>query len=124
MEQLGPENDTALPRFGIGFTDVVKRPTARASDVAPAEFAAGTGVLLKKLAHFRPRIACFHGVTGYRHVQRALSGAEAPAIALGLQELRIGQTRVFVVPNPSGANAHYTRAEQTRWYDALAAQVQ
>ena len=121
LEQLGPENDTSLPRFGIGFTDVVKRPTARAADVPTAEFAAGAAVLLKKLRRYRPRVACFHGVTGYRHVQRVLAGAEAPAIVLGLQDLRIGTTRVFVVPNPSGANAHYTRAEQTQWYDALAA---
>jgi double-stranded uracil-DNA glycosylase len=124
LEQLGPENDAALPHFGIGFTDVVKRPTARASDVATAEFVAGAAVLLKKLTRYRPRVACFHGVTGYRHVQRVLAGADAPAIALGLQDLRVGATRVFVVPNPSGANAHYTRAEQTRWYDALAALVQ
>jgi double-stranded uracil-DNA glycosylase len=121
LEQLGPENDTSLPGFGIGFTDVVKRPTARASDLATAEFAAGAALLLKKLTRYRPRVACFHGVTGYRHVQHALAGVEAPAIVLGLQDVRIGTTRVFVVPNPSGANAHYTRAEQTQWYDALAA---
>jgi TDG/mug DNA glycosylase family protein len=39
---------------------------------------------------------------------------------LGLQDLRLGPTRVYLVPNPSGANAHFTPADQTRWYDRLA----
>jgi double-stranded uracil-DNA glycosylase len=122
VETLGPQHGSALLHYGIGFTDVVKRATAKASDVAPAEFAAGVAVLLKKIERFRPRIACFHGVTGYRYVHAALAG-KTVAIVLGLQELRLGATRVFLVPNPSGANAHFTRDDQTRWYDALAAQL-
>jgi TDG/mug DNA glycosylase family protein len=118
VDQLGPEHDRALLDFGIGFTDVVKRPTARASDLAPREFAAGVGRVLKKIDRYRPRIACFHGVTGYRHVHRELA-ADAGDIALGLQDVRLGATRIFVVPNPSGANAHYTREQQTSWYDQL-----
>lgn len=120
IEQLGPEQDTVMPRYGIGFTDLVKRPTARAADVSAAEFVLGVGALRKKIERFRPRIACFHGVTGYRHVQRVLAANDAP-VELGLQPLRIGETRLFVVPNPSGANAHFTREQQTAWYDALAA---
>jgi TDG/mug DNA glycosylase family protein len=122
LDELGPEHDVLLPRFGIGFTDLVKRATPRASDVTPAEFAAGVDALLRKLARVQPRVACFHGMTGYRPVHRALLGGEPPR-ALGLQPLRLGPARVFVVPNPSGANAHYTRAEQTAWYDALAAEA-
>jgi TDG/mug DNA glycosylase family protein len=118
VDRLGPEHDRALQRFGIGFTDLVKRPTVRAADVSAAEFAGAVGTLLEKVRRFRPRVACFHGVTGYRHVQRALLGDGE--VCLGLQAVRLEGTRVFVVPNPSGANAHYTRAEQTAWYDALA----
>ncbi len=123
VAELGPEHDATLLRFGIGFTDVVKRATARASNVEPAEFVAGVVVLLKKLERFAPRLACFHGVTGYRYVHRVLAGNGRAGIALGPQAARIGPTRVFVVPNPSGANAHYTRAQQTAWYDAVAAKV-
>ena len=119
VERLLPEHDVLLPRYGIGFTDVVKRPSARASEVTPAEFAAGVEALLAKLRRYRPRIACFHGVTGYRHVHRVLAGTRE-AVALGLQDLRLGPTRIFVVPNPSGANAHCSRSEQTAWYDELA----
>jgi TDG/mug DNA glycosylase family protein len=58
-------------------------------------------------------------VTGYRHVLHALDPA-ATLPVLGAQALRIGMTRCFLVPSPSGANAHFTPAEQTHWYDRLA----
>ena len=119
IETLEPRHDRALIAYGFGFTDVVKRATARASEVSVTEFTAGVAQLTAKLEHHKPRVACFHGVTGYKHVLRALDGAAAPS-ALGAQSLRIGVTRCFLVPSPSGANAHFTPAEQTRWYDRLA----
>jgi TDG/mug DNA glycosylase family protein len=81
--------------------------------------AAGVEHLVAKLERYRPRVACFHGVTGYRYVHNLLAGGTGE-LALGPQSARIGPTRIFLVPNPSGANAHFTRAEQTSWYDALA----
>ena len=119
VERLEPEHDHALPAHGFGFTDVVKRPTPRASDVQPLEFAAGVISLLEKLTHYRPRFACFHGVTGYRHVHRELAPLSS-GLALGLQPVNIAATRIFVVPSPSGANAHFTPADQIHWYDRLA----
>ncbi len=119
LETLGCENDRDLLRYGIGFTDLVKRATARAADVAPSEFAAAVDALLQKIQRYGPRVACFHGVTGYRYVHRALAG-DGPGPSLGIQDVHLGATRIFVVPNPSGANAHVTRAEQTGWYDDLA----
>ena len=117
--KLGPEHDRALLAYGIGFTDVVKRATPKAGDLAPAELADGVHELLAKLGSYRPRIACFHGVTGFRHVHRLLTGANTTP-RLGPQAIGIGPTRLFLVPNPSGANAHFTPAEQTTWYDRLA----
>ena len=114
-----PEHDRALVAYGFGFTDLVQRATVRANEVAAPEFLSGIARLQAKLAQYRPEVACFHGMTGYRHVHRALA-LRAPAPALGLQEARIGGTRLFVVPSPSGANAHFSRAEQTEWYDRLA----
>jgi double-stranded uracil-DNA glycosylase len=115
---LTPAHDRLLLEHGFGFTDLVKRPTARAAEVAD-EIGAGIDALTAKLEHYRPRFACFHGITGYRPVHLCLA-ADKAAPALGLQPARIGATRLFVVPNPSGANAHATPAEQTRWYDRLA----
>jgi TDG/mug DNA glycosylase family protein len=119
VERLGPEHDRALLDHGIGFTDLVKRATAKASDLAPSEFTPAIRDLLTKLERDQPRIACFHGVTGFRPVHRLLMG-QVSEFKLGLQDLLLGPTRVYLVPNPSGANAHVTRLDQTRWYDLLA----
>ncbi len=117
---LGPEHDRLLLDYGFGFTDAVKRPTARASDLNPVEFINGVALLVEKLERYRPDVACFHGVTAYRAVHRALASPATEA-NLGPQPLRIGGSRVFVVPNPSPANAHSTPADQALWYDRLAA---
>jgi len=118
VHTLTPEHDRALLRFGIGFTDVAKRPTAKASDLPPKELAAGVDALLQKLRHHKPHVACFHGITGYRHVHDLL-GDESAVAEHGFQPLQLGGTRIYLAPNPSGANAHFTREDQTRAYDEI-----
>lgn len=117
---LEPRHDAMLLDFGIGFTDVVKRPTGNAAELAAGELAAAVPALVEKLGAAMPRIACFHGVTGYRPFRRTVFAPAAERVALGLQEETISGTRLFVVPNPSPANAHATPAVQTLWYDRLA----
>lgn len=118
---LGPEHDRALPVYGLGFTDLVKRPTVKASDLSRRELADGVEALLAKLRRYAPRVACFHGVTGYRFVHETAGGIVP--IALGLQPVTLAATRIFLAPNPSGANAHYSRDDQVRLYDELAADL-
>lgn len=120
VERLEPMHDAELLHHGIGFTDVVKRPSARADELTPAEFALGVRALVAKLETFQPRIACFHGMMGYRPFARVHAPA-LPRPILGEQPLRIGRTRLFVIPNPSPANAHASPAVQAAWYDQLAA---
>jgi double-stranded uracil-DNA glycosylase len=120
VDQLDPTHDRALLAHGFGFTDLVKRPTARAHQLDPKELAPGVAQLVAKLERYQPRIACFHGITGFRHVHATLQPLAAKPV-LGPQPWRISGTRVFVIPNPSPANAHATPAEQTRWYDRLGA---
>jgi double-stranded uracil-DNA glycosylase len=120
VDRLEPSHDAILLDFGIGFTDVVKRPTARADELSPEEYAAGARDLVAKLATFQPRIACFHGMMGYRPFILA-HAPMSPKPQQGEQPVRIGETRLFVIPNPSPANAHASPAEQTAWYDRLAA---
>ena len=120
VDLFGPMNDRAMLDHGFGFTDLVKRPTAKAADLSRAEFVAGVDGLVEKLKRYKPQVACFHGVTVFRPIQRVLA-PDAPDVVLGLQSLTVGKTRLFVVPNPSPANAHFTPADQTRWYDALGA---
>jgi TDG/mug DNA glycosylase family protein len=87
----------------IGFTDLVKRATARAADLIDADYRQGAPLLQEKLARCVPAIAWFHGVSAYRLF---LAHTDAPRlkIATGLQPERIGSCRIFVTPNPSGAN--------------------
>ncbi len=119
LEVLLPEHDRLLLDYGFGFTDAVKRASPRATDLNRAEFAAGVTHLVETIEDVRPQVACFHGVMAYRHVHRVLTAGRGDP-QLGLQDVRIGATRVFLVPNPSPANAHFTLADQIDWYDRLA----
>jgi TDG/mug DNA glycosylase family protein len=119
IEMLQPHHDRVLLEYGFGFTDAVKRASARATEITPAEFAAGVETLVAKLESLTPRIACFHGIMAYRQVHRALTATKTDP-ELGLQNLSIGKTGLFLAPNPSPANAHFTPSEQTLWYDRLA----
>ena len=123
-EALLPEHDAALPRFGFGFTDVVKRPTANSSQLAPEEFQEWAPRLRRRLERFAPRVACFHGLTAYRPFARNALGQPRAEPALGPQAEVVQGTRLFVVPNPSPANAHVTPADQAAWYDRLAAYLE
>jgi TDG/mug DNA glycosylase family protein len=117
---LGPEDDAALLEFGIGFTDVVKRPTRNASELNIEEFKAGAPLLLQVIERYQPHIACFHGLTGYRPFVRYAFGDRDKPGELGLQRVRHGATAFYVVPSPSPANAHYRLEDQIAWYDRLA----
>jgi double-stranded uracil-DNA glycosylase len=119
---LLPEHDVELNRFGFGVTDVVKRPSANAGELDSSEFVEWAPRLVMKIERFRPRVACFHGLMAFRPFLRyALSGKRSPI--LGPQLETIGKTRVFVVPNPSPANAHFTVNDQAEWYDKLSSFV-
>ncbi len=97
---VGPEDDSRLLELGIGFTDMVKRPTRSAGEVAPDEFTYGAVDLLDKLEKHRPRVLCFNGLTGYR------SGFDIKANP-GAQAGLICGAQVFVLPSTSRRNAHY-----------------
>ncbi len=123
LETLGPEHDVSLPACGIGFTDVVKRPGNEASALKPADFQEWAPRLVRRLERYRPLVACFHGLMAYRpFVKYGLGQDDAPVkeARLGPQSPRPGGAHLFVVPNPSPANAHFTPAEQAAWYDRLA----
>jgi TDG/mug DNA glycosylase family protein len=94
---LTPAEDRSLPDFGIGLTDLLFVPSARADDLPAARFRAGVPTLVDRLAAASPRAVCFNGIGVFRHVFR-----RAPP-RLGLQPgLAIGESAVFVVPSTSG----------------------
>lgn len=116
--QLLPEQDATLLEDGIGFTDVVKRPSPRASGLKPADFRQWAPVLKEKLLRYQPRITCFHGMMGYKAYLKHAEGVEEQ-VQLGLQARTVGQSRIFVVPNPSPANARFSLDDLVLWYHEL-----
>jgi TDG/mug DNA glycosylase family protein len=112
-ERLGPRDDGRLPSFGLGLTDVVKRPTVRADELSEADCLAARPVLREKLLWAAPRIVCFVGLEGYR----CYSGNRA--VRAGQQAERIGRAVVVVMPSTSGRAARYY-AERRRCLQAIA----
>lgn len=105
--------------YRIGFTDVVKRPTPGASQLRAEDFRIGVPALTEKLRACAPRLVWFHGKLAYREYLKH-SGAGADELAWGLQPWRIGDSQVFVTPNPSPANAVYSLDDLVLWYRKLA----
>ena len=109
-----------LEQYRIGFTDVVKRPTAGGSELRAADYREWAPLLKGKLNTCAPVIAWFHGKQAYANYLRYAEGVR-PDINWGEQPGCIGTSRVFVTPNPSPANAVYSLADLTAWYRRLAA---
>ncbi|MCD0485459.1 G/U mismatch-specific DNA glycosylase [Streptacidiphilus sp. ASG 303] len=99
---LRPEEERELLGLGLGITNVVARATARADELAPQEYTEGGRLLTARVERYRPRWLAVVGVTAYR------AAFAAPKAAVGPQPGRIGGSRVWVLPNPSGLNAHWT----------------
>ncbi|MBB4916458.1 G/U mismatch-specific DNA glycosylase [Streptosporangium saharense] len=99
---LAPAQQWELPSYGLGITNVVARATAQAAELSPEEFREGGVRLARLVGEVKPRVLAVLGVTAYR-----TAFAERGA-AVGPQERRIGETAVWVLPNPSGLNAHWT----------------
>jgi double-stranded uracil-DNA glycosylase len=97
---LAPSEQDLLPGFGLGITNLVARATAQASELDSAELRAGTDHLSALVDRHRPRIVAIAGVTAYR------TAFGRPQASTGPQPERLGQARLWVVPNPSGLNAH------------------
>jgi TDG/mug DNA glycosylase family protein len=98
---LHPAEQDQLPALGLGITNVVARASARADELSRAEFVAGGAVLAAKVADWRPGWLAVVGVTAYR------TAFDRPRARLGPQPDPIGGTPVWVLPNPSGLNAHF-----------------
>jgi TDG/mug DNA glycosylase family protein len=100
--QLKPAEQAELLSYRLGITNVVDRPSARADELTRAEYVAGGKNLVAKVLEYRPEWLAVVGVTAYRD-----AFGERTA-TMGRQDRMIGATGVWILPNPSGLNAHYT----------------
>lgn len=111
---LAPEEDQRLAEFGLALTNVCPRTTRTAAELTPAELKAGARTLKRKVARLRPQVVALVGLT----IHPLLFGA--PAGGAGLKDVRLGDARVFVLPNPSGLNASFPGFEHKLvWFRAL-----
>jgi double-stranded uracil-DNA glycosylase len=106
-ERITFEDDDRLPGFGYGITNIVPRPTPGIDTILPPEYGAGRLKLRRKILRFKPAIIAMVGVTVYR----AMFPERKGPVTLGLQAERIGNSEVFVLPNPSGRNANFSYSE-------------
>lgn len=98
---LSPFKERELLKFGYGITNVVNRATATASELTKEEIHREGKLLIAKVLHYRPKILAVCGVGAYSEV------FNVPNVKAGRQELMIGTTILWVLPNPSGLNANY-----------------
>lgn len=103
-----------LTKTGIGITNLVNQATVRASELDREELRAGAERLAALVERIRPLVVAVAGVTAYRD---AFGHRKA---SLGLQETPLGPARLWVVPNPSGLNAHETIDSLADWYRRVA----
>lgn len=114
---LSPFEERELLASGYGVTNVVARATASADQLTREEITAGGKRLKNKVRRYRPRILAILGVGAFR------LAFDQPNAKVGRQEFRIGDTVVWVLPNPSGLNANYQPRDLARLFRELNAQL-
>ncbi|MCW2637984.1 MAG: mismatch-specific glycosylase [Dactylosporangium sp.] len=100
--QLRPDEQEQLLGYGLGITNLVERGSARADELTREELVTGGAVLAAKIHEYRPRWLAVLGVGAYR---TAFGDRTAK---VGPQPERIDGVPVWVLPNPSGLNAHFS----------------
>lgn len=110
---LKPSEVGLLPRYGCGITNLVTRTTARADELSADEIAAGRHALEAKVRRVKPTWLAVLGVGAYR-----LAFGDRRATP-GRQDRTIGDTRVWLLPNTSGLNAHCSTADFARYFREL-----
>jgi len=112
-----PWEERLLLEEGLGITNLVARATATAAELDKGELQAGRKRLEKKVARYTPAWVAVVGIGAYR------TAFERPKARIGAQPERIGPSRLWVLPNPSGLNANHQIADLTRAFRELRSAV-
>ncbi|RPJ28002.1 MAG: G/U mismatch-specific DNA glycosylase [Chloroflexi bacterium] len=110
---LDPSEERELLALGYGITNLVSRATATADQLSPDELMAGRRRLETKLKRYQPQVVAVLGISAYR------TAFAQKTVALGRQPERLVGTTAWVLPNPSGLNAHYQLANLVEHFGAL-----
>jgi double-stranded uracil-DNA glycosylase len=115
---LSPFDERELLRKGFGITNIVNRATATADQLAADELVAGSGRLVRKVRRFQPAVVAVLGLSAYR------AAFQRPKAVIGPQADCIAAAALWVLPNPSGLNAHYQLPELARLFQELRRSVE
>jgi double-stranded uracil-DNA glycosylase len=116
-ERLTYEQDWRLPEWGLGLTNIIGRSTVGVGELSPGEYRTGVAALERKIRRYRPQTVAFLGVTIYRML---FPSPKAGRLSdLGLTRARLAEAPVFLLPNPSGRNAHYSYDQMLRVFIRL-----
>lgn len=110
---LSPFEESLLLDHGLGITNLVNRATAKADELTPAELVRGAKRLAEKVERYQPRFMAVLGLTAYR------IAFNEPRAVLGRQDERLAGATVWLLPNPSGLNAHHQPAQLARLFAEL-----
>ena len=110
---LSPFDERSLLKTGYGITNVVQRATATADQLTRAELREGCDQLTAKVRRYKPAFLAILGLGAYRVAW------ERPKAVIGRQEEMIGETAIWVLPNPSGLNAHYQAGQLAQLFSEL-----
>jgi TDG/mug DNA glycosylase family protein len=110
---FAPSDQHELLNLGIGITNVVARATAAADELTREELIEGGKILARKVRRYAPRYLAIVGIGAYR------TAFDRPKAKMGLQDETIGATKIWVLPNPSGLNAHYQPAQLVELFAEL-----
>lgn len=116
-KRLRPEEEMELLQYGLGLTNLVARATRGVNDLGPDDYAAGRKLLATKIRRYAPRRLVFVGITVCRSF---FEKKASEPIACGAFLERVQGAAVFVVPNPSGRNAHFSYAEMLEAFQFVA----
>lgn len=105
QELLHPSQEKLLLKEGVGITNFVERASRAAAELSAEELREGGERLKEKVLKYQPKVLAVLGITAYR------SAYQKPKAVIGLQDDKIGETIVWVLPNPSGLNAHFTPSQ-------------
>lgn len=111
--RLHPSETAAIVAAGLGITNLVARATARADELIDEEVRAGLGPLGALVRRWSPSWVAFLGISTYR------VAFNAPRATVGRQPGQFEGAGVWVLPNPSGLNAHYQQPDLTAAYAEL-----
>ncbi|HTU90572.1 MAG TPA: G/U mismatch-specific DNA glycosylase [Gemmataceae bacterium] len=110
---LSPYEERELLPRGYGITNIVARASARADDLTENELREGARTLERKVKRYRSKFIAFLGITAYR------TAFGRPHAVLGLQPEMLAETKIWLLPSPSGLNAHHSPAALARLFAEL-----